>query len=144
MTEIKKIIAGTANIKEYDISTDFDNDEITQLLEAGIIKAADIRMWRASDLIIDGIIDYTAYPFENFSPAEQLRQLHYCAIEPSEFLEKADLDFFDADEWLELLGFLPYLAENAPWEMLRQEGSLSSWNELLEKRPEFSSHAPGR
>ena len=58
MTELEKILEGLANINDYSLETDFDNDEIQQLLEEGIIKAADLSQWRASDLLIDGIIDY--------------------------------------------------------------------------------------
>ena len=144
MTEIEKIIAGITNVKDYDISNEFDNDEIVELLEEKIIKATNLKAWRASNLIIDGIIGYNDYPFEKFPPDEQLRQLHWCAIEPSEFLEKADLDFYDADEWLFLLQFLPYLADRSPWEMMRQEGSEQSWKELLERHPEFEKYAPAK
>ena len=142
MTEIEKIIAGIANVKNYDISNDFDCDEIETLLEEGIIKATDLKSWRASDLIIDGVIGYDDYPFEKFSPDEQLRQLLYCAIEPSAFLAKADLDFYDADEWLFLLKLIPHLSDRAPWEMLKTDGSKESWQELLEKHPEFEKYAP--
>ena len=142
MTEIEKIIAGITNIKDYDISNDFDCDEIETLLEEGIIKATDLKSWRASDLIIDGVIGYDDYPFEKFSSDEQLKQLHYCAIEPSVFLEKADLDFYDADEWLFLLKLIPHLSDRAPWEMLKAEGTEKSWKELLENHPEFEKYAP--
>ena len=142
MTEIEKIIAGITDIKDYDISNDFDGDEIEALLEEGIIKGTDLKSWRASDLIIDGVIGYDAYPFEKFPPDEQLRQLLYCAIEPSAFLAKADLDFYDADEWLFLLKLIPHLSDRAPWEMLKTDGSKESWQELLEKHPEFEKYAP--
>lgn len=144
MTEIGKIIAGITNIKDYDISNDFDGDEIEALLEEGIIKATDLKSWRASDLIIDGVIGYDAYPFEKFSPDEQLRQLFYRAIEPSAFLEKADLDFYDANEWLFLLQLIPLLSDRAPWEMLKTDGSEENWKELLEKHPEFEKYAPAQ
>ena len=144
MTEIEKIIAGIANVKNYDISNDFDCDEIETLLEEGIIKATDLKSWRASDLIIDGVIGYDDYPFEKFSPDEQLRQLLYCAIEPSAFLEKADLDFYDADKWLFLLKLIPHLSDRAPWEMLKTDGSKESWKELLENHLEFEKYAPAQ
>ena len=141
MTELEKLFAGITRISDYNIDMDFDNDEITQLLEADIIKAADIGISRASDLLIDGVIDYEQYPFEKFSAYEQIRQLQYCAIEPAEFLEKADLDTFDSDEWLYLLEVLPRIAEKAPWEELRKNGSVKSWMELLKSRPEFAKSA---
>ena len=144
MTEIEKIIAGIANVKNYDISNDFDCDEIETLLEEGIIKATDLKSWRASDLIIDGVIGYDDYPFEKFPPDEQLRQLLYCAIEPSAFLEKADLDFYAADEWLFLLKLIPHLSDRAPWEMLKTDGSKESWKELRENHPEFEKYAPAK
>ena len=114
MTEIEKIIVGITSIRDYNIARDFDDDELLQLLEEKIIKAADISPWRASNMIIDGIIDYRDFPFEKFPPYEQLRQLLYCAIEPSAFLEKADLDFYDADEWLFLLKLIPHLQTGRP------------------------------
>lgn len=142
MSEIEKIIAGITSIRDYNIARDFDDDELLQLLEEKIIKAVDISPWRASNMIIDGIIDYRDFPFEKFPPYEQLRQLHCCAIEPSVFLEKADIDFFDADEWLFLLKLIPHLSDRAPWEMLKEDGSEESWKELLEKHPEFEKYAP--
>ena len=141
MTELEKILAGLASINDYSLETDFDNDEIQQLLEEGIIKAADLSQWRASDLLIDGVIDYEQYPFENFSVYEQIRQLKHCAIEPKDFRKKANLDSFDADEWLFLLEVLPGMKENAPWEMLRESGSVKSWVKLLNARPEFAESA---
>lgn len=141
MTELEKILAGVTNINDYSLENDFDNDEITELLENGVIKADDISQWRASDLIIDGIIGYEQYPFENFSAYEQIRQLQYCVIEPSEFRKKVDLDTFDSDDWLYLLEVLPGFAENAPLDELRKNGSVKSWMDLLKVRPEFAGSA---
>ena len=130
MTEIEKILAGITNINDYSLENDFDNDEISQLLDADIIKASDIGICRASDLLIDGVIDYEQYPFEKFSAYEQIRQLQYCVIESTEFLGKADLDTFDSDEWLYLLEVLPRITEKAPWDELRKNGSVKSWMEI--------------
>ena len=141
MTELEKLFAGITRIGDYNIDMDFDNDEITQLLDADIIKAADISQWRASDLLIDGIIDYEQYPFEKFSAYEQIRQLKYCAISPADFRKKADFDVFDADEWLFMLEVLPDFAENAPWGQLRKNGSVKSWMELLKSRPDLAEAA---
>ena len=85
MTEVEKILEGITNINDYSLENDFDNDEIEQLLEEGIIKASDISQWRASDLLIDGIIDYDQYPFENLAVYEQLRQLENGAISLEDF-----------------------------------------------------------
>lgn len=141
MTEVEKILAGIANINDYSLENDFDNGEIEELLDNGIIEATDICQWRASDLLIDGVIGYDQYPFEDFSGYEQIRQLQYCAIEPRKFLEKADLETFDADEWLYLLEVLPRLAEKAPWDELRKKGSVKGWMDLLKARPEFAGSA---
>ena len=141
MTELEKLFAGINRISDYNIDIDFDNDEISQLLDADIIKASDIGICRASDLLIDGVIDYEQYPFEKFSAYEQIRQLQYCVIEPTEFLEKADLDTFDSDEWLYLLEVLPRITEKAPWDELRKNGSVKSWMDLLKSRPEFAKYA---
>ena len=141
MTELEKILEGLANINDYSLETDFDNDEIEQLLNEDIIKATDLSQWRASDLLIDGVIDYEQYPFENFSVYEQIRQLKHCAIEPWNFCKKADFDSFDADEWLFLLEVLPRMAENAPWKMLRESGSIKCWVKLLNARPQFAESA---
>lgn len=142
MTELEKILDGETRISDYNIDWDFDNDEIGELLEHDIIKATDIGISRASDLLIDGIIDYDDYPFEDFSAYEQIRQLQYCAIEPGDFLRKADLESFNADEWLFLLDVLPRMAESAPWERLCSEGSVKGWMDLLRSRREFDQRCP--
>ena len=98
MTEVEKILAGITRISDYNIEIDFDNNEIEELLENGIIKASDIGISRASDLLIDGVIDYEQYPFENFSVFEQLRQLEHNAITLDDFVKKADWDIFDDEE----------------------------------------------
>ena len=98
MTEVEKILEGITNINDYSLENDFDNDEIEQLLEEGIIKASDISQWRASDLLIDGIIDYDQYPFENLAVYEQLRQLENGAISLEDFKKQADFEIFDDEE----------------------------------------------
>ena len=140
MTDCEKILAGKANVNDYDVDTDFECEELAQLLDAGVILPRDIRPWRASDLIIDRVADYSTFPFEDFSPYEQIRQLFYDAIAPEEFVKRVDLDVYDADEWLELLGLLPQLADRAPWERLRADGSADSWEALLKARPEFAGY----
>ena len=141
MTEVEKILTGIANINDYSLENDFDNDEIEQLLEEGIIEATNISQWRASDLLIDGIIDYEQYPFENFSAYEQIRQLKHRTIAPNDFRKKADFDSFDADEWLSLLEVLPNAADNVPWADLKRDGSVKSWMDLLTERPQFAEIA---
>lgn len=98
MTEIEKILDGITSINDYSLENDFDNDEITVLLENDIIRATDISQWRASDLLIDGIIDYDQYPFDNFAVCEQLRQLEHGAISLENFMEQADFEIFDDEE----------------------------------------------
>ena len=98
MTELEKLFAGINRISDYNIDIDFDNDEISQLLDADIIKASDIGICRASDLLIDGVIDYEQYPFDEFSVFEQLRQLEHNAISLDDFVKKADFDIFDDEE----------------------------------------------
>lgn len=141
MTEVERLIGGLANIVDYDIDNDFDNEDIEQLLAEGIIKPSDIGMARASDLLINGVFDYGSYPFETFSHYEQIRQLEYCAVEPGDFLNWVDLNTFESDDWLYLLEVLPRLADMAPWEKLRKEGSFKSWADFLIKRPEYAEYA---
>lgn len=141
MTELEKLLAGITRIGDYNIDIDFDNNEIEELLDNGIIKANDIGISRASDLLIDGVIDYEQYPFENFPAYEQIRQLQYCAIEPSDFRKKVDPDTLDCADWLYLLEVLPGFAENAPWEKLQKDGSVKSWMDLLKSHPEFAESA---
>ena len=141
MTEVEKILAGITNINDYSLENDFDNDEIEELLDNGIIEATDICQWRASDLLIDGIIDYDQYPFENFSAYEQIRQFKHRTIAPNDFRKKADFDSFDADEWLSLLEVLPNAADNVPWADLKRDGSVKSWMDLLTERPQFAEIA---
>ncbi|MBR2905836.1 MAG: hypothetical protein IKC08_08050 [Lentisphaeria bacterium] len=98
MTEVEKILAGIININDYSLENDFDNDEIEELLDNGIIEATDIAQCRASDLLIDGIINYEQFPFEDFAVYEQLRQLEHNAITLDDFVKKADFDIFDDEE----------------------------------------------
>ena len=142
MTECEKILAGKANVNDYDIDTDFECEELARLLEAGVITPREVSHWRASDLIIDRVADYSEFPFEDFSPYEQLRQLLHDAVAPDEFIKRADLELYDADEWLELLAMLPQLAASAPWESLRGEGSAGKRAALLRARPEFAPYVP--
>lgn len=89
---------GITNINDYSLENDFDNDEIEQLLEEGIIEAMDIKQSRASDLLIDGIIDHKQYPFDEFSVFEQLRQLGHGAISLEDFKKQANFEIFDDEE----------------------------------------------
>ena len=98
MTEIEKILEGITKISDYSLECDFDNNEIEELLNNDIIKATNISQCRASDLLIDGIIDYEQYPFDNFAVYEQLRQLEYGAISLEDFKKQADFDIFDDEE----------------------------------------------
>lgn len=98
MTELEKVLDNVSDISEYCLECDFDNSEIEELLRNGVIKAADISQGHASDLLIDGVIDYEQYPFENFSSCEQLRQLEHGAISLEEFIKQADIDAFDEEE----------------------------------------------
>ena len=100
MTEVEKILTGIANINDYSLETDFDNDEIEQLLNEDIIKATDLSQWRASDLLIDGIIDYEQYPFDNFAVYEQLRQLEHGAISLEDFKNEFNKKGTDRQESL--------------------------------------------
>ena len=141
MTEFEKLLAGITSINDYDPDTDFDNDELEELIHAGILKASDLSQTSATELLIDGRIDYDSYPFEQFSPYEQIRQLQYCAIDPADFLKSADLKSFEADDWLYLLEVLPRLATEAPWDVLREKGSIHGWMDFLKSRPEYASYA---
>ena len=98
MTELENFFSGETDIKDHSLENDFDNNEIEQLLNAGVIEAVDIRQSRASDLLIDGIIDYEQYPFDEFSVFEQLRQLEHNAIFWEDFIKQADFDIFDDGE----------------------------------------------
>ena len=98
MTEVEKILAGITDINDYSPENDFDNDEIEQLLEEGIIEAVDISQCRASDLLIDGIINYEQFPFDDFAVYEQLRQLEHGAISLEDFMKQADFEIFDDEE----------------------------------------------
>ena len=140
MTDCEKILAGKANIADFDIDNDFDCEELAELLEAGVIRPRDISLWRAADMVLDEVADYSMFPFENFTPHDQIRHLAFHTITSEEFTKRADLDLYDADEWLELLELLPELADRAPWETLRGEGSPDRWQALLKARPELAKY----
>ena len=141
MTECKQILAGRSDIRNYDIDNDFDNKEIEQLLKNGIISSRDIGMLKASDLIIDGVLDSNTYSLTDFPPYEQIRQLENGAVSPEDFLRQTELKTFDANDWLYLLQVLPGLSKSAPWEKLQAEGPVSSWMELLARCPEYAQYA---
>ena len=141
MTECEQILAGRSDIRNYNIDNDFDNREIEQLLDSGIISPRDIGMLKASDLIIDGILDYDTYSLTDFPPYEQIRQLENGAVSREDFLRLTELETFDAGDWLYLLQVLPGLNESAPWEKLQAEGSVSGWMELLARCPESARYA---
>lgn len=102
MSDVEKILAGEEDIKDCNIENDFDNEEIEELIAEGIVAPRQLSQWRASDLIIDGILSYEEYPFDNFSSYEQLRQLEQGAISMEMFFKLADLESFDEEEkaWL--------------------------------------------
>ena len=52
-------------------------------------------------------------------------------------------DAADPNEWLSFLRDLPQYAQEADWEMLRNEGSEAYWQDLLAVRPEFEEKYNG-
>jgi len=139
-TLAEKIIDGEADIRDYDVN-DFDVDEVEKLLEAGEIRPEDFSESRASELVIEGVLDYAARPFEEFSPPEQLRQLANGAIAVEEFRKRANLADYDSYDWLELVADCPEFAADAPWDRLRAEAIPGEWFRFLSCRPEFADQA---
>ena len=138
---VEKIISGEAALGDYDLDSDFGNDGICKLLEAGIIKAGDLSDWRASDMILDGSLSYAEYPFEKFTHYEQIRQLEQEAISREDFKVKAELEYYDGDDWLLLLDVWPELDAEAPWEMICSEARAGAWFEYLSTHPEHAEKA---
>ena len=52
-------------------------------------------------------------------------------------------DAADPNEWLSFLRDLPQYAQEADWEMLRNEGSEANWQDLLAVHPEFEEKYNG-
>lgn len=140
-TILEKILDGEANLGDYDLDSDFDHEEICKLLEAGIIEPRDLSAGRASDMILDGSLSYDEYPFENFTHYEQVRQLEQEAVSRKDFKAKAELEYYDGDDWLLLLDVWPELDVEAPWEMIRDEARAESWFDFLAGHPEFAKKA---
>lgn len=140
-TILEKILNGEANLGDYDLDSDFDHEEICRLLEGGIIEPRDLSAWRASDMILDGSLSYDEYPFENFPPYEQVRQLEQKVLSREDFKAKAELEFYDGDDWLLLLDVWPELDAEAPWKMIRDEARAESWFDFLATHPEFAEKA---
>ena len=138
---LEKIIAGEANLGDYNLNTDFDHDELRSLLDAGLIEPHDLSDWTASNMIIDGLLSYDEYPFEKFTNYEKVRQLEEGAVSMEEFKEKADLELFDGDDWLVLLGVRHEMDAEAPWEMIRDEARADQWFDFLSTRPECAEKA---
>ena len=140
-TILEKILDGEANLGDYDLDSDFDHEEICRLLEGGIIEPRDLSAGRASDMILDGSLSYDEYPFENFPPYEQVRQLEQKVLSREDFKAKAELEFYDGDDWLLLLDVWPELDAEAPWKMIRDEARAESWFDFLATHPEFAEKA---
>ena len=138
---LEKIIAGEADLKEYDLDSDFDHNELRSLLDSGLIEPHDLSDWTASDMILDGSLSYDEYPFEKFTHYEQVRQLEQKAVSRDEFKAKAELEYYDGDDWLLLLGVWPELDAEAPWDMIRDEARANRWFEFLAGRPECAEKA---
>lgn len=138
---LEKILDGEANLGDYDLDSDFDHEEICKLLEAGIIGPRDLSDGRASDMILDGSLSYDEYPFENFTHYEQVRQLEQAVISREDFKAKAELEYYDGDDWLLLLDVWPELDAEAPWDMIRDEARAESWFDLLASHPEYADKA---
>lgn len=141
MSAYDELLAGEGNIRNYDIDNDFDDAELENLLACGKITLRDIGIGRKSDLLIAGVLDYSQCPFDDFPPLEQIRQLENDAISPENFLRQANLAGYECGEWFSLLAILPSLTDRAPWEKMRNEGSVPEWMELLAQRPEFAQFA---
>ena len=137
----EKIISGEASLGDYDLDSDFDHEEIRTLLEAGIIEPHDLSDWRASDMILDGSMSYDEYPFEKFTHYEQVRQLEQEVISREDFKAKAELEYYDGDDWLLLLDVWPELDAEAPWDMIRTEARAESWFDFLSSHPEYGVKA---
>lgn len=140
-TIVEKIIGGKANLGDCDLNSDFDHDEIRSLLEAGIIGARDLPDGLASDMILDGTLSYDEYPFEKFTPYEQVRQLEQGAVRREDFKAKAELEDYDGNDWLLLLDVWPELDGEAPWERIREEACARCWFDFLSSRPEYAQKA---
>ena len=140
---LEKILDGEASLGDYDLDSDFDHEEICKLLEAGIIEPRDLSDGRASDMILDGSLSYDEYPFENFTHYEQVRQLEQEVISREDFKAKAELEYYDGDDWLLLLDVWPELDAEAPWDMIRDEARAESWFDFLASHPEYADRQTG-
>ena len=138
---LEKILDGEANLGDYDLDSDFDHEEICKLLEAGIIEPRDLSDGRASDMILDGSLSYDEYPFEKFTHYEQVRQLEQEVISREDFKAKAELEYYDGDDWLLLLDVWHELDAEAPWDMIRDEARAESWFDFLSSHPEYAEKA---
>jgi len=140
-TMTERILAGEANLSDYDLDSDFDDDELLALMDGGLIVPRDISDWRASDMVISGLLSYDEYPFERFGNYEKVRQLEQKTIGKEEFKAKAGLEYFDGDDWLALLGVWPEMDAEAPWKMIRNEARADQWFDFLSIRPECAKKA---
>ncbi len=140
-TRIEKVLNGDVDIADCDINNDFDDEEAGKLLDAGLVRPEDFSEPRAAELIIEGVLSFDARPFEEFSPYQQLRLLAGNAVSAEEFRKRANLDDYDADDWLALVAERPEFAARAPWEKLRNGANTGGWFKLLARRPEFADKA---
>ena len=97
-----------------------------------------------AELVVNGKI--SKEDFERWiNPAEMYWEGQIALLAGDEeygrkFVDWNDIrDGAEADEWLSFLRELPQYAVEADWEKLIKEGSKSSWEALLNARPEFES-----
>lgn len=102
-TIVEKILAGEVQISNCDLNADFDHEEIRTLLDEHIIEPRHLPEPLASDMMIEGLLSYEEYPFENFTPYEQLRQLDNKAITSEDFWKKIKVDDFNGDDMAALM-----------------------------------------
>lgn len=139
-TLVEQVLDGDADIADCDVN-DFDDDAARKLLDAGLVRPEDFSEPRSAELIIEGVLSFDTRPFEEFSPYQQLRLLAGGAVTAEEFRKRANLDDYDADDWLTLVAECPEFAALAPWEKLRAEATPREWFAALARRPDFADQA---
>ena len=138
---VEKVLAGSIDIAQCDVNSDFDDAEIERLLKAGLVRPEDFTESRAAELIMTRVLTFEERPFAGFSHDYRTWLIASGDAKPEDCDAKTYIGFITAEYWLKLLETNREADAEAPWETLRDDASADSWFRFLSRRPEHADKA---
>ncbi len=140
-TLVEKIIAGDADIRDYDVNNDFAFADIEKLMDAGLVSPGELAETVAGYFILTGALTFEDRPFADFSHAYRILLLDQGVVPSDELSAATFFELREADSWLELLAENADFDAAAPWEKIRDNASADGWLRFLAHRPEHADKA---